>query len=84
MTGEQAFICHNGDHWLAIRKVNGVWYNLNSTNVIPPGPQTITDFMLDAILAQVKENGFEIFIVRPAEGKELPGPDQTKPPLRSC
>ena len=34
----QAFVCHKGDHWIAIRKVNGVWYNLNSTNIVPPGP----------------------------------------------
>ena len=37
LSGEQGFVCHNGDHWLAIRKVNGVWYNLNSTNMVPPG-----------------------------------------------
>ena len=65
MTEEQGFICHNGDHWVAIRKINGVWYNVNSTCVLPPGPQTISDFMLDAIMAQVNENGFDIFIVRP-------------------
>ena len=35
---EQAFICHSVDHWLAIRKVNGIWYNLNSTNMVPSGP----------------------------------------------
>lgn len=32
------FICHKGDHWIAIRKVHNVWYNLNSTNIVPPGP----------------------------------------------
>lgn len=37
-TEEKAFICHSVDHWLAIRKVHGVWYNLNSTNMVPPGP----------------------------------------------
>jgi hypothetical protein len=34
---EEAFICNSVDHWLAIRKIYGVWYNLNSTNMIPPG-----------------------------------------------
>jgi hypothetical protein len=40
----QGFICHKGDHWIAIRKVFEVWYNLNSTNIVPPGPQYISDF----------------------------------------
>jgi ataxin-3 len=37
-TGEQGFIAHKGNHWIAIRKVANVWYNLNSTNIVPPGP----------------------------------------------
>ena len=40
----EGFICHKGDHWIAIRKVANVWYNLNSTNIVPPGPQYISDF----------------------------------------
>lgn len=40
----QGFVCHKGDHWIAIRKVNSAWYNLNSTNIVPPGPQYISDF----------------------------------------
>eukprot|EP00349_Pseudokeronopsis_sp_Brazil_P002545 CAMPEP_0202960120 /NCGR_PEP_ID=MMETSP1396-20130829/4271_1 /ASSEMBLY_ACC=CAM_ASM_000872 /TAXON_ID= /ORGANISM="Pseudokeronopsis sp., Strain Brazil" /LENGTH=97 /DNA_ID=CAMNT_0049679113 /DNA_START=111 /DNA_END=404 /DNA_ORIENTATION=+ len=35
---EVAYICHSIDHWIAIRKINEVWYNLNSTNMVPPGP----------------------------------------------
>ena len=35
---EEAFICHSVDHWIAIRKIHGIWYNLNSTNIVPPGP----------------------------------------------
>lgn len=35
---EKAYICHSVDHWIAIRRLDGVWYNLNSTNIIPPGP----------------------------------------------
>jgi len=40
----EGFICHKGDHWIAIRKVANAWYNLNSTNIVPPGPQFISDF----------------------------------------
>ena len=31
-------------HWLTIRKVQNVWYNLNSTNM--EGPEIISDFYL--------------------------------------
>jgi hypothetical protein len=57
------FLCHKGDHWIAIRKVFGVWYNLNSTNIVPPGPQYISDFQLDAFLASIKNSGFHIYSI---------------------
>jgi Ataxin-3 len=28
----QGFICNSSDHWFSLRKIDGVWYNLNSTN----------------------------------------------------
>lgn len=59
----QGFVCHKGDHWIAIRKVHGVWYNLNSTNIVPPGPQYISDFQLEAFLASIGNSGFSIFSV---------------------
>ena len=43
-TEEEGFFAHKGNHWIGIRKVNNVWYNLNSTNIVPPGPQFISDF----------------------------------------
>lgn len=58
------FICHKGDHWIAIRKVANVWYNLNSTNIVPPGPQYISHFQLDAFLASIKNSGFHIYSVQ--------------------
>ena len=70
---EKAFICHSKDHWLAIRKINGVWYNLNSTNMLPPGPQIIGSFYLQAFLESVKQNGYIIFVVRGP--KNLPEPN---------
>ena len=63
------------DHWIAIRKLYGVWYNLNSTNMIPPGPQIISDFYLAAFLDSIKQSGFTIFVVRKStDGSELPMP----------
>jgi len=51
---EEAYICHSIDHWIAIRKIGKTWYNLNSTNLFPPGPQIISDFVLGAFLDSVK------------------------------
>lgn len=32
LPNEQGFICNSSSHWFTIRRVNGTWYNLNSTN----------------------------------------------------
>ena len=71
---EQAFICHSVDHWLAIRKIHGVWYNLNSTNIMPPGPQIISNFYLSALLDSIKNSGYSIFVIRCKPGQSLPDP----------
>ena len=71
----EAFICHSVDHWLAIRKINSVWYNLNSTNIIPPGPQVISNFYLSAFLDSIKNSGYTIFLIKTnpqGGGKPLP------------
>ena len=59
---EQGYIVHSVDHWFSIRKVHGIWFNLNSTNM-DPGPQLISDFYLEAFLFQIKETGKTIFAV---------------------
>ena len=43
------FICNLQAHWYAIRKVNNVWYDLNSLSGLPQTPAkptVITDFYL--------------------------------------
>jgi ataxin-3 len=45
-----------------MRRVRGVWYNLNSTN--SSGPEFISDFYFSAFLNSVKEEGYNIFVVR--------------------
>lgn len=71
---ENGFICNSSNHWIAIRKINGKWYNLNSTN--REGPEMISDFYLrlisllininfySAFLHSVRENGYIIFVVQ--------------------
>jgi len=61
LSNEQGFICNSSAHWLAIRKVNGTWYNLNSTN--DDGPEIVSDFYLSAFLHSVRENGYTIFVI---------------------
>ena len=70
---EEAYICHSVDHWIAIRKISGIWYNLNSTNIVPPGPQIISDFYLSAFLDSIKNSGYTIFVIRKT-AENLPMP----------
>ena len=61
ITSFNAFICNHSKHWIGIRKVHGIWYNLNSFN--SDGPQIISDFYLSVLLDSIKENGYTIFVV---------------------
>lgn len=64
LSNEIGFICNSAAHWFAIRKVDHVWYNLNSTN--RRGPEIVSDFYLSAFLQSIKENGYTIFVIRGA------------------
>ena len=70
LTNETAFLWNSKDHWFAIRKIHGRWFNLNSTNM-DPGPQIFSEFYLDAFLESVKDLGYFIHTVR---GNDLPQP----------
>lgn len=59
MRNFSAFVCHNSNHWIALRKVHGEWYNLNSTNT--RAPQLISDFLLTLFLESAQEGGYLIF-----------------------
>ena len=86
---EEAYICNSKDHWLTIRKIHGVWYNLNSTNWMPPGgsgPQIIGNFYLGAFLDSIQNSGFTIFVIRHT-GFKLPLANKDKfgqGPKRDC
>ena len=45
-----------------MRKVDGIWYNLDSTNSY--GPEIISDFYLCAFVKGVMDNGYSVFAVR--------------------
>lgn len=58
--GMQAFICNYRDHWFTIRKLGAQWFNLNS---LLKRPQLISDTYLALFLAQLKNDGYSIFVV---------------------
>lgn len=55
-----AFICNYKDHWFTIRKIGMQWFNLNS---LLTRPQLISDTYLSLFLAQLKNDGYSIFVV---------------------
>ena len=64
---EQGFICNLQAHWFAIRRIGGVWYNLNSLSGLPETtavPTTISNFYLSAYLSTLANDGYSINVVQ--------------------
>jgi hypothetical protein len=59
----EAFIFNSSTHWFAIRKLDNIWFNLNSTNPLP-GPEIISDFYLSAFILATEKMGFTNFLVK--------------------
>jgi ataxin-3 len=58
---EDAYLCNLMSHWFSIRKINGVWWNVNS---VIDRPQRLSDLYLGAYLKQLQVEGYTIFVVR--------------------
>lgn len=56
------FICNRKDHWLALRRIGGIWYNLNSLSKV--GPTSLTSTTLVAICKTLLRDGYTILDVR--------------------
>lgn len=56
----QAFICNYRDHWFTVRRIAHQWFNLNSLLL---HPELISDTYLSLFLAQLKNDGYSIFVV---------------------
>lgn len=56
----KAFICNYKDHWFTIRRLGNQWFNLNS---LLSKPELISDTYLALFLAQLKNDGYSIFVV---------------------
>eukprot|EP00934_Nitzschia_sp_Nitz4_P006858 Nitzschia sp. Nitz4//scaffold10_size219509//218038//219285//NITZ4_001470-RA/size219509-processed-gene-0.108-mRNA-1//1//CDS//3329533046//6848//frame0 len=60
VTDMAGFICHRHDHWFAIRKINGNFWNLNSTQ---PHPERISHFQLAGTIEGLQNSGYSVFCV---------------------
>ena len=58
----EALIFNSSTHWYSIRKINGIWFNLNSTNAYP-GPEIISDFYLSAFIQGAEDIGYSNFLI---------------------
>lgn len=57
----EAFILNSSTHWFCIRKIQDVWYDLNSTNKTP---LIISDFFLSAFITGSMDIGYSNFLVQ--------------------
>ena len=57
----ESLIFNSSTHWFAIRKINNVWYDLNSTN---KAPKVISEFFLSAFIQGSEDIGYSNFLVR--------------------
>jgi ataxin-3 len=60
ITDCQGFLCHKSDHWFAIRKIGGRFWNLNSTLELP---FEVSHFQLATEMEKWKKQGYTIFCV---------------------
>jgi len=61
-----AFILNYGNHWFAIIKVAGVWYDMNSLSGCPylkAQPKRISDFYLQSYIQALQASKHSVFIV---------------------
>ena len=58
----EALIFNSSTHWYSIRRINGIWFDLNSTNT-SPGPEIISDFYLSAFIQGAEDVGYTNFLV---------------------
>ena len=59
----EALIFNSSTHWYSIRRINGIWFNLNSTNSSPV-PEIISDFYLSAFIQGAEDIGYTNFLVK--------------------
>lgn len=58
---QQGFVVNRSDHWFTIRKIKSNWWNLNSTL---ERPELVSTFYLSALLHQLRQDGYSVFIAK--------------------
>ena len=58
---ESGFIINRKSHWYALRKIHDHWWNLDS---LLDKPEHISPFYLSAYVAQLRNEGSSVFLVR--------------------
>lgn len=58
---QQGFVVNRSAHWFTIRKINQNWWNLNSTL---EKPELVSPFYLSALLHQLRQDGYSVFIAK--------------------
>lgn len=58
---QQGFVVNRSEHWFTIRKINNTWWNLNSTSELP---EVVSQFYLSALLHQLRQDGYSVFIAK--------------------
>ena len=78
------FIFYQMSHWIAYRKVNDVWYDLNSQSnylLMKPQPVQISEFFLSAQMSKLQDEGFQVYVIRgnfPTLGRYAPKSNELK------
>lgn len=55
-----AFMLNQQAHWISLRRFGSQWVNLNS---LLESPELISNFFLSAFLAQLRSDGYSIFLI---------------------
>jgi len=66
-TKEEGFIFYQMAHWIAYRRIHGVWYDLNSQSnflMLDPQPVRVSDFFLSAQMSKLQDDGFTVYVIR--------------------
>lgn len=58
---QQGFVVNRSEHWFTIRKIKDNWWNLNSTSELP---ELVSQFYLSALLHQLRNDGYSVFIAK--------------------
>jgi len=59
IASHDAFVLNRSAHWFTIRKLYGRFWDLNS---MLDHPQVISDFYLSSMLAQFRNDGYDVFV----------------------